>query len=265
VWILRNVLVLFKIVTAFTSFGRRFESSLYFASQERFKRQLYKRVADPRRMHKQQIYNRQVVVEVDVDEKAPTTTLSDKQAESEKSRTQLAGSGGDKGEQNGGVVGDGDGAGVGNGNSGATMNGGSSKDVEKSCGGPGSLDGTVQFKGSAEKARREEDDDEEEDGDESTANPSDDAGGVRYVVLDLSAVLYVDLAGVDVLATVIAQFSRVGVPVLLANVPSGTLSTLRRAGLVGGDSGKVGEDKVFYSVFDALRAIQAKDRIVVKF
>jgi hypothetical protein len=84
----------------------------------------------------------------------------------------------------------------------------------------------------------------------------DDGGGVRYVVLDLSAVLYVDLAGVDVLATVITQFSRLGVPVLLANVPSGTLGTLRRAGLVGGDSGKVGEDKVFYSVFDALREIE---------
>ncbi|KAK7500434.1 hypothetical protein BaRGS_00008341, partial [Batillaria attramentaria] len=72
---------------------------------------------------------------------------------------------------------------------------------------------------------------------------------VRHVILDCSSMTYIDVAGIDTLLLTYRQFSQAGVIVLLAAVPSATLATLNRANFFDVCS----EDKVFYTVFDALQ------------
>ncbi|XP_076450508.1 prestin-like [Babylonia areolata] len=74
----------------------------------------------------------------------------------------------------------------------------------------------------------------------------------HHVIVDCSAMTYIDVAGVDMLTLVVTQFSRVGVDVMLTDVPGPTLGTLQRAGFLE----KVGKDKVFFSVMDALQRVQ---------
>ncbi|XP_070200357.1 prestin-like [Littorina saxatilis] len=83
---------------------------------------------------------------------------------------------------------------------------------------------------------------------------------LHHLILDCSAMTYIDMSGLDMLQLMVTQFSRAGVEVWLAGVPASTLSTLARAGF--GD--KVGMEKVFYSVFDALERLRRDESIVVR-
>ncbi|KAL8577749.1 hypothetical protein ACOMHN_065566 [Nucella lapillus] len=83
---------------------------------------------------------------------------------------------------------------------------------------------------------------------------------IRHVVLDCSAMTYIDVSGVDMLKLVMTQFSRVGVEVWLAEVPAGTLGTLERAGFTA----NVGKEKIFYSVMDALHRLQKAELYCVR-
>ena len=86
----------------------------------------------------------------------------------------------------------------------------------------------------------------------------------KYLILDCSAVSYIDLSGLDTLGLVVVQYAKVGIEVWLAGVPKRTLDTMRRGGVVG-EKGKVTEDKVFFSVMDAVQAARLAlgQRIVV--
>ncbi|KAL8577748.1 hypothetical protein ACOMHN_065565 [Nucella lapillus] len=76
--------------------------------------------------------------------------------------------------------------------------------------------------------------------------------GTRHVILDCSAMTYIDVSGLDMLKLVMTQFSRVGIEVWLAEVPVGTLGTLERAGFVE----SLGKERIFYSVMDALQRLR---------
>nr|KAG5709111.1 hypothetical protein BaRGS_028567 [Batillaria attramentaria] len=90
-------------------------------------------------------------------------------------------------------------------------------------------------------------------------NEDKGVNGIHHVILDCSALTYIDVAGIDMLSTVMKQFSRVGVDVFLAAVPSATLATLNRAGFFDTCS----KDKVFYTVFDALTKAREAGIIVI--
>ncbi|XP_076450509.1 prestin-like [Babylonia areolata] len=82
----------------------------------------------------------------------------------------------------------------------------------------------------------------------------------QHVIVDCSAMTYIDVAGVDMLTLVVTQFSRVGVDVMLTDVPGPTLGTLQRAGFLE----KAGKDKVFFSVMDALQRVQRAEACSVR-
>ena len=97
------------------------------------------------------------------------------------------------------------------------------------------------------------------------AVPVADSGGqeaslVRHLILDCSAMTYIDVSGLDMLQLIVSKFEGAGVEVLLTDVPSGTMAMLDRAGFLQ----KLGKDKVFYTAFDALKRLYRANNIVVR-
>ena len=87
---------------------------------------------------------------------------------------------------------------------------------------------------------------------------SDDV--IQHVILDCSALTYIDVSGVDMLQTMVGKFSGCGVKILLASVPASAWATLQRSGFLD----QLGRDKVFYTVLDALQALRPSQLINVK-
>lgn len=71
---------------------------------------------------------------------------------------------------------------------------------------------------------------------------------IEHLLLDCSAMTYIDTAGIDVLQLVSGQFRKAGTEVFLVAVPLKSLATLKRSGFVE----KFGKNKIFYTLFDAL-------------
>ncbi|CAL8262148.1 unnamed protein product [Lota lota] len=80
------------------------------------------------------------------------------------------------------------------------------------------------------------------------------AGGVHSVVLDCSAVLFLDTAGVGALKEVRSDYQELGVRLLLARCSRSVLDTLERGGY--GALNPDQEEPVFFSVEDAVRYAQ---------
>ncbi|KAK0137046.1 Sulfate transporter [Merluccius polli] len=80
------------------------------------------------------------------------------------------------------------------------------------------------------------------------------AGGVHSVVLDCSAVLFLDTAGVGALKEVRKDYQELGVRVLLARCSAAVLDTLARGGYT--PQNKDPEEPVFFTVEDAVRYAQ---------
>ena len=77
------------------------------------------------------------------------------------------------------------------------------------------------------------------------------AGGVHSLVLDCSAVLFLDTAGVNALKEVRKDYQELGVGLLLARCSASVLDTLERGGYSLGP-----EEPVFFSIEDAVRYAQ---------
>jgi len=80
------------------------------------------------------------------------------------------------------------------------------------------------------------------------------AGRVHSVVLDCSAVLFLDTAGVDALKEVRKDYQEMGVRLLLARCSTSVLDTLEKGGY--GPQNKDQEEPVFFSIEDAVRYAQ---------
>ncbi|CAL8358189.1 unnamed protein product [Merluccius merluccius] len=111
-----------------------------------------------------------------------------------------------------------------------------------------------------EKRRKQEREDaaaakeEEEEAAAATAAATAAAGGVHSVVLDCSAVLFLDTAGVGALKEVRKDYQELGVRVLLARCSAAVLDTLARGGYT--PQNKDPEEPVFFTVEDAVRYAQ---------
>ncbi|XP_030224398.1 sulfate transporter isoform X1 [Gadus morhua] len=79
-------------------------------------------------------------------------------------------------------------------------------------------------------------------------------GGVHSVVLDCSAVLFLDTAGVNALKEVRKDYQDVGVRLLLARCSASVLDTLERGGYSPLNADR--EEPVFFSIGDAVRYAQ---------
>lgn len=77
---------------------------------------------------------------------------------------------------------------------------------------------------------------------------------IKYVILDCSAITFIDVAGSTVLKKIVNQYKKVGVAVLLAKCPSNTLALLQRSGYFGNDDEE--KETAFYDVQDAIAYIQ---------
>ncbi|KAK7099201.1 prestin-like [Littorina saxatilis] len=81
----------------------------------------------------------------------------------------------------------------------------------------------------------------------------DSLSDISHVILDCSTMTYIDITGVDTLHLIITQFSRAGVSVLLTDIPPTTLGILTRAKFFEHED----HQRVHHSVLDALIAIRA--------
>ena len=83
---------------------------------------------------------------------------------------------------------------------------------------------------------------------------------IHHLLLDCSAMTYIDVSGLDMLQLVVTRFERAGVEVWLTDVPPATLGTLARSGFLQ----KLGNDKVFYTVFDGLERLRWAESVVAR-
>lgn len=89
---------------------------------------------------------------------------------------------------------------------------------------------------------------------------SSNANDIHHLLLDCSAMTYIDTAGVDALQVISSLFRKSGTEVLLVGMPPVSLKTLRKSGFLK----TFGEDRLFYSLFDALCAVNQKDNYMSK-
>uniref|UniRef100_A0A3P8RVB5 Solute carrier family 26 member 2 n=1 Tax=Amphiprion percula TaxID=161767 RepID=A0A3P8RVB5_AMPPE len=82
---------------------------------------------------------------------------------------------------------------------------------------------------------------------------------LRNVVIDCSAVLFLDTAGVNVLKEVHKDYAELGVKVVLAQCNTSVLDTLERGGYCPDKNGaKTGENKmIFFTIADAVHYVQS--------
>ncbi|KAG7518005.1 sulfate transporter [Solea senegalensis] len=100
----------------------------------------------------------------------------------------------------------------------------------------------------------------EKDGADATVTVSvtpDGKPGPRSVVLDCSAILFLDTAGVNVLKEVRKDYRDVGVKVVLAQCSTSVLDTLERGGYFPDE--KDDGDKVFFTIADAVHYIYVQN------
>ena len=76
---------------------------------------------------------------------------------------------------------------------------------------------------------------------------------LRHVIVDCSMMTYIDMSGIAMLHLIIMQFSRAGLAILLTDIPPTTMGILTRAKFFEHEDNQ----KVYYSVLDALAAIRA--------
>ncbi|XP_028272633.1 sulfate transporter [Parambassis ranga] len=85
-----------------------------------------------------------------------------------------------------------------------------------------------------------------------------DKKSFHSVVIDSSAILFLDTAGVDALKEVHKDYAEFGVRVVLAQCNTSVLDTLERGGYYTDKKGEgVGENKVFFTIADAVRYVQS--------
>ncbi|XP_025087547.1 sulfate transporter-like isoform X2 [Pomacea canaliculata] len=84
--------------------------------------------------------------------------------------------------------------------------------------------------------------------------------GIHHVILDCSAMTYIDLAGIDMLQMVMTRFAKSGVVVFLTCIPPRTMATLHRARFFD----TCDRQQVFYNIFDALHKACEPESIVAK-
>jgi MFS superfamily sulfate permease-like transporter len=304
----------------------RFESALYFASQERFKNQIYKRVMDPRMRVKKTTVVKVVIDDKPIDgnqggcagrfgagkkrlrqnsEQMEVVTVSMTARNSVANNANNANNGLNNNmemvnkayvhDENGGgaVMGDAPPKYEPNGDATTPASNGHSGVTQRR---PGPLEGALHIPHHATPGEKglqtvtgDDDSDIQDDvqlpenhhmprkslhgeivfepeSNVKVAEPDPEAADLRFLILDCSCMVYIDVSGTDMLQTIVQQFSRAGVDVLLAATPRKTLNTLRRAQLIGHPS-RVPEDHVFYSVLDAVHWVRRTQEhlIVVKF
>lgn len=98
--------------------------------------------------------------------------------------------------------------------------------------------------------------------DEATATVTlmpDEKSSLRSIVIDCSAVLFLDTAGVNALKEVRKDYGELGVKVVLAQCNTSVLDTLERGGYYPDKKGSDGGESriVFFTIADAVRYVQS--------
>ncbi|XP_054453998.1 LOW QUALITY PROTEIN: sulfate transporter [Anoplopoma fimbria] len=92
-----------------------------------------------------------------------------------------------------------------------------------------------------------------------TLMPEEKSRSLRGLVIDCSAILFLDTAGVNALKEVRKDYAELGIKVVLARCSTSVLDSLERGGFYPGKEGcDGGEDKIlFFTIADAVRYVQS--------